>query len=463
MTDLTVLILHWERSTREACCEIACKCGCKVLSCSNPEDALNLLNRVAIGIVVAGFRPSDSSSLRLLNAIREKHPDVSVVALQEDRNAYPVAEYPSDPAERKMKALQPSQLDSEIRRIIRSVDFVGKEGLRTRLPTTACGFGRLIGTSTEMQRVYRLIARVSRHPFSVLILGESGTGKELAAQSIHFSGPRRERPFVPVDCSSLAPTLIESELFGHAKGAFTGAYRSKPGLVESANGGTLFLDEIGDLPLELQSKLLRILQEKEVRPLGSNERHPVSARVIAATNRNLERLVSEGTFRQDLYFRLNVVQMTLPPLRNRKTDIPLLANYFIEKLSRSGGEFNTLSDQALELLLAYDWPGNVRELENAIEHASALGVGPILRPEHLPLKLQNHAVPPKPLEREFLPLYELEKRAILLALREVCGDKTAAARMLGIGKSTLYRRLKLFGEAQRHSSEDFAPDGSQSS
>jgi len=226
------------------------------------------------------------------------------------------------------------------------------------------------------------------------------------------------------------------------KGAFTGAYRSKQGLIESAEGGTLFLDEIGDLAFDLQSKLLRVIQESEFRPLGSTERRSVSTRVIAATNRNLERLIEENKFRQDLYFRLNVVQVTLPPLRERKSDIPLLARQFLEKCSGSGSQPPALSDDGMKKLLDYDWPGNVRELENAIAHAVALGTGPVLVPADLPLKLQAQDASGTGAAQDSLPLDELERQAIRLALRQADGDKTAAARILGIGKSTLYRRLR---------------------
>ena len=222
------------------------------------------------------------------------------------------------------------ELRTKLERVVHALELdqenrILREQLRTRP-----GFGELIGTSQKMQRVYRLIEKVSQHSYPVLVLGESGTGKELVARSIHYSGPRRNKPFVPVDCSALVPSLIESELFGYVKGAFTGAQHSKQGLMEVAGTGTLFLDEIGDLPVDLQAKLLRALQEKEIRPVGSTERIPVNVRVIAATNRDLEGAVRKGLFRQDLYFRLNVVQIKLPPLRERKADIPLLVNSFRE-------------------------------------------------------------------------------------------------------------------------------------
>jgi len=248
-----------------------------------------------------------------------------------------------------------------------------------------------------------------------------------------------------VDCSALVPTLIESELFGHVKGSFTGAQHAKQGLLEAAGDGTLFLDEIGDLPVDLQAKLLRALQEREIKPVGATERVAIRARVIAATNRDLEAAVRGGTFRQDLYFRLNVVQIKLPPLRERKSDVPVLVNTFLEKFSDSKSSVRTISEDAMRRLMTYDWPGNVRELENAVERAVALGSGPILHVGDLPSNLQ-YAQPERFPEQqgELVPLEELERRAIFNALRETSGDKLAAARLLGIGKTTLYRKLKQY-------------------
>jgi two-component system response regulator HydG len=306
------------------------------------------------------------------------------------------------------------------------------------------GFGGMIGVSAKMQRVYKMIEKVSQHEYPVLILGESGTGKELVAKSIHYSGIRKERPFAPVDCSSLVPTLIESELFGYVKGAFTGAMQSKQGLLEAAQGGTLFLDEIGDMPVDLQAKLLRALQEREVKPVGSTERRHINIRIIAATNRDLESAIRTGSFRQDLYFRLNVVQIKLPPLRERKSDIQLMVISFLEKFSDPHAPTRTISDDAMRRLIAYDWPGNVRELENAIERAVAMGSGPIVHVGDLPSNLHYPSSERVPDKDELLPMEELERRAILRTLHETGGDKLAAARMLGIGKTTLYRKLKQY-------------------
>src|SRR5271169_3335671 len=295
-------------------------------------------------------------------------------------------------------------LRARLERVARDMDLDRENRLLREQLRSKPGFGGMIGVSAKMQRVYKTIEKVSQHEYPVLILGESGTGKELVAKSVHYSGPRKDRPFAPVDCSSLVPTLIESELFGYVKGAFTGAQHSKQGLFEAAGEGTLFLDEIGDLPIDLQAKLLRALQEHEIKPVGSNERVSISARVIAATNRDLESAIRTGGFRQDLYFRLNVVQIKLPPLRERKADIPLLVNTFLEKFSDSARPIHTVSEDAMRRITSYDWPGNIRELENAIERAVALGSGPILHVGDLPSSLQYASVEKLPENDELVPL-----------------------------------------------------------
>jgi two-component system response regulator HydG len=342
------------------------------------------------------------------------------------------------------KPFRIEELRSRLERAARAVELQQENYLLREQLRTRPGFGGLIGVSERMQRVYKIVQKVSLHEYPVLILGESGTGKELVAKSMHFSGPRKDRPFVPVDCSSLVPTLIESELFGYVKGAFTGALHGKQGLLEAANGGTLFLDEIGDMPVDLQAKLLRALQEREVKPVGATERRRIDVRIIAATNRDLDSAIKAGAFRQDLYFRLNVVQVKLPPLRERKSDIPLLVMSFLEKFSVSQQTSRNISEDAMRQLIAYDWPGNVRELENAIERAVALGSGPIVHMADLPSNLQYPKTERLPEKNELVPLEELERRAILRTLRETAGDKLAAARILGIGKTTLYRKLKQY-------------------
>jgi two-component system response regulator HydG len=248
-----------------------------------------------------------------------------------------------------------------------------------------------------------------------------------------------------VDCGSLVPTLIESELFGYVRGAFTGAVRAKEGLLAIAQGGTVFLDEIGELPVDLQAKLLRAIQEKEIRPVGSTKRITINVRILAATNRDLEAAVADGTFRRDLYFRLNVLSLKIPPLRERKQDIPLLAEHFLERLSRNTGSQRTLSEEALNVMMGYDWPGNVRELENCLERACALSSGPTIQTGDLPSPIQNagHRIPLEATEgQKIVAIADLEKDAILRTIDQLKGDKLLAARMLGIGKTTLYRKLK---------------------
>jgi two-component system response regulator HydG len=312
------------------------------------------------------------------------------------------------------------------------------------VPASQPGFGGLIGESAPMHRLYELIAKVSQSSCPVLLLGETGTGKELVARAIHFMGLRHKEVLVPVDCSTLTHTLFESELFGHVKGAFTGADRSNQGLLRTANEGTIFFDEIGELPTRLQAKLLRFLEEKEIKPVGSTERIPVNVRVIAATNRDLEEGVRNGTFRQDLYFRLNVIQIQLSPLRARKVDIPSLIAYFLSKFSGAEQPVRAISADALRRLMSYDWPGNVRELENAIECAVALSPESVLTENDLSSVPGTLTVPHAANGEELVPLKEIERRAIVRAIEKTGGDKLSAARQLGIGKTTLYRKLKAY-------------------
>jgi len=339
----------------------------------------------------------------------------------------------------------------------------------------------LVGQSSKTRQVNRLIEKLGKCSWPALLLGETGTGKEVVARSVH--NVKASGPFVTVDCSSMVGTLMESELFGHVKGAFTGAANTKFGLLEAANGGTAFFDEIGELALDLQAKLLRVLQEKEFRPVGSVATRHSDFRIIAATNRDLAAEVEKGTFRRDLYFRLNVVNIRLSPLRERREDIPALINHF---LTRVGGNYGVTAE-ALEVMLSYEWPGNVRELENCVQHMVAVNSGPLLHTADLPSNLQNHLIQkkaqylmaavgresvlgpaalnamnmpgvsapeahqpallaaPSPMAEpaaSIVPLHVLERRAILNALEYTKGDRAIAAHLLGIGRTTLYRKLK---------------------
>lgn len=322
----------------------------------------------------------------------------------------------------------------------------------------------IIGQSDKTKQVLRNIEKVARGSWPVLILGETGTGKEVVARSIYHACPTG--PFVTIDCSSIVGALLETELFGHTRGAFTGALGAKTGLIEMANGGTAFFDEIGELPLDFQAKLLRVLQEKEFRPVGALASKRSDFRVIAATNRNLAAEVERGNFRRDLYYRLNVVTIRLAPLRERREDIPVLVEHFLERYGRG----HRLTPEAMELLMAYDWPGNVRELENTIQQMVAIHSGPLLHLTDMPTTLRNFqsirrgtplaaavggAPPPVSTTTPvpaggsppIVPLAELERRAILEAIERTNGDRSAAAYLLGIGRTTLYRKLKEYGHA----------------
>src|SRR4051812_35798292 len=331
--------------------------------------------------------------------------------------------------------------------------------LRERVDTETNLHG-IVGSSAKIQDVLRMISRLKDTRTPVLITGESGTGKELVARAIHFRGSLANRPFVAVDCGSLVPTLIESELFGYEKGAFTGAIRSKIGLFQAADGGTIFLDEIGELPMEMQAKLLRVLQEKEVRPVGSNQKIRVDVRVIAATNRDLESAYKAGTFRKDLYFRLNVVTLHLAALRERKSDIPTLVRWFLGRMAPNKGQ--QVSNAAMNCLLNYDWPGNVRELENCIERAIALGNEIVIDVADLPPSIQG-ASTATPTERatsisisaggsgalgdgngSSMDLEEIERTTIQRVFDQVGGDKDLARQILGISRATLYRKIKRY-------------------
>jgi DNA-binding NtrC family response regulator len=335
-----------------------------------------------------------------------------------------------------------------LRRMAEKVHLVEEnQFLRERVDTESDLHG-IVGSSAKIQDVLRMISRLKDTRTPVLISGESGTGKELVARAIHFRGSFANRPFVAVDCGSLVPTLIESELFGYEKGAFTGALRSKTGLFQSANGGTIFLDEIGELPLEMQAKLLRVLQEKEVRPVGSNQKVKVDVRVVAATNRDLEAEYRNGTFRKDLYFRLNVVTVHLPSLRERRSDIPMLAHWFLDRHAPDSSM--QVTNAAMKCLLQYDWPGNVRELENCIERAVALGDSKLVDLGDLPPSIASASPSSEPATGmvtgpvSSTDLEDIERATIERVFEQVKGDKALAGKMLGISRATLYRKLKRY-------------------
>src|SRR6478672_2738218 len=375
---LNLLVIDDERAIRDVCREVAQSLGFNTSVAESAEHAYRQLDAQSIDVVLLDLKLPGVGGLEALHQIKERRPDAIVVvvtgygtvqsAVQAMKNgAY---DYVTKPFSMDELKLLLERVGSHLK--LKSENRMLREKVKSKL-----GFGSIVGRAPEMEKLYRMIGKAAHSSHPVLILGESGTGKEMVARSIHFSGPFHDKPFIPVDCGSLVPTLIESELFGYVKGAFTGAQQTKEGLLAIAEGGTVFLDEVAELPVDLQAKLLRALQEKEIRPVGSTRRVPINVRILAATNRDLEHAVAQGTFRRDLYFRLNVLSLRIPPLRERRQDIPLLTGYFLERLSRTAGHERSLSDDAMKALLAYDWPGNVRELENCLERACAFTSGPV--------------------------------------------------------------------------------------
>jgi two-component system, NtrC family, response regulator AtoC len=464
---IRLLIVDDERSIRRLCVTVGEALGFVCLEAESGESALALLEEQPVHMVLSDMVMPRMSGLEFLEKVKKLLPRTEVAlmtghgsietAVQAMKlGAYDYITKPFSPLE---------ELRLFLRRMAEKIRLVEEnEFLRQRVDSATAVHG-IIGSSAKIQEVLRMVSRLKDTRTPVLISGESGTGKELVARAIHFRGAFAGRAFVAVDCGSLVPTLIESELFGYEKGAFTGALKSKQGLFQAADGGAIFLDEVGELPLELQAKLLRVLQEKEVRPVGSNQRLKVDVRVIAATNRDLETAYKNGTFRKDLYFRLNVVTVHVPALRERRSDIPMLVNWFCERYA-PGTDLH-VSSAAMKSLMQYDWPGNVRELENCVERAVALGNGQVIDLGDLPPTIAasgspaphlaassastfatelraeeaqtNPAAPPSTTDLE-----DIERATIQRVFEQVKGDKALAGRMLGISRATLYRKLKRY-------------------
>jgi DNA-binding NtrC family response regulator len=455
---LQLLVVDDDAPVRNACAEIATGMGFVTYVADSVPSARAHLQRYPVDLMLLDLKLPGGGGLMLLEEVKSKYPEAAVVVMTAYATVPSAVEAMRTGANDYLtKPFALEELATVLERSAQRRHFdMAARALRERLRTQK-GMGNLIGRTPEMEKLYRILSKVAFTTHPVMILGESGTGKEIVARSIHFNGTNAAKPFIPVDCGSLVPTLIESELFGYVKGAFTGANRSKDGLLVAAGEGTVFLDEIGELPLDLQAKLLRALQEKEVRPVGATHSVPIAARILAATNRDLHLMVEQGRFRKDLFFRLNVVNVRIPALRDRKADIPLLAANTLERMRRENGLTYTFADDALRLMAEYDWPGNVRELEHAIERACALSSGPVLHMGDFPTQLQDHlthrdraataaAIALTTTESpQVLSIAEMEKQAILNTIRQLNGDKLMAAKLLGIGKTTLYRKLKEYG------------------
>src|SRR5436305_2487269 len=445
---LNLLIVDDERSIREACREVAQSLGYAAHVADSAEHAYRCLDSQAFDAVLLDLRLPGAGGLDALRRIKGRRPDAVVVVVTGFGTVQSAVQAMKNGAyDYVTKPFSVDELKLLLDRVANHLKLKSENRMLRAKVKSKQGFGGIVGRAPEMEKLYRIIAKAANSVHPVLILGESGTGKEMVARSIHYTGPFRDKPFIPVDCGSLVPTLIESELFGYVKGAFTGANQSKDGLLSMAEGGTIFLDEVGELPVDLQAKMLRAIQEKEIRPVGSTRRVPINVRILAATNRDLEQGVMQGSFRRDLYFRLNVLSLRIPPLRERRQDIPLLIGHFLDRVARSSGQEKMLSDDALKAMLAYDWPGNVRELENCLERTYAFTSGPSIHTTDLPREIANLPVEESSAgtgngNGKIVSIAELEKRTILHAISELHGDKLQAARLLGIGKTTLYRKLK---------------------
>ncbi len=451
-----ILVVDDNDTMRQGIAAVLKKAGHQVFEAPCGAEGLDCLRRDAFHLVITDYRMEGMDGISFLKDIRSHAPGTEVMVI----TAYGTIEL----AVEAMKAgawdfiTKPFSKETLLLKVERAAEACLQRQNARRLSDENAylrqeialhfNFGEIVGESPVMRRVYRTIQKVAASDTSVLIYGESGTGKELVARAIHFTSPRKDRAFIRVNCGALAEGILESELFGHEKGAFTGALRRKKGRFELADGGTLFLDEIGDIPPNLQVKLLRVLQEREFERVGGEETVKVDVRVIAATHRDLPGDVKTGRFREDLYYRLHILPIHLPSLRERKDDIPLLAKHFLERLAGDMGKASpTLSEDALALLKAYDWPGNVRELENVLERTVVLTEGNQIVPENL--AITGPDIPGTKIAQNSLDLNtamdEMEERLIRQALEAAGGVKARAARLLGIKEGALYYKLEKYG------------------
>jgi two-component system response regulator AtoC len=442
-----LLVVDDDAETRDLLSEFLGEAGHRVVTSGSGEEALEIGKRESFDVIISDMRLGPNlTGLDVLRAYKSIQPESEVILITAFGSMETAIEavkagafdYISKPFKidevllQVERALGNRQLVRENRNLKRQL---GSQGQMTSL----------VGRSPQMLEIYKKIAMVADSPSTVLICGESGTGKELVARAIHGNGPRADQCFYPVNCGALTETLLETELFGHVRGSFTGAIENKRGIFEEASGGTVFLDEVSEMSPALQVKVLRVMEDQEIRRIGSNQPVRVDVRMIAASNRNLADLVEEGKFRSDLYYRLRVIEIEIPPLRERLEDVPLLVEHFLKKLGRERNKPLEISTVALSTLMVYTWPGNVRELENALESAVALNRSGIIGPAELPAKVREETRDRKRLEDFFeaLPtLEEMEKRYLLHVLKVTKGNKAAAASILEINRRTLYRKLE---------------------
>ncbi len=441
-----ILLVDDEVNTLRVLSAILRKGGYEVYTAKSAEEALDKASRVSVDSIVSDYKLPGMNGAELLDVLKMRGSEVPVVML----TAFGTIEKAVDAMRRGAvsyltKPVNPEELLTVTREAVEKHRLVTENrALRSQLKERY-SFRNIVGKSRPMQDVFTLIETVAKSTSSILIVGESGTGKELVARAVHYESPRAGGPFIPIDCATLPGELLESELFGHEKGAFTGAHERKLGQIELAKGGTLFLDEIGELSPSIQKKFLRFLQEREILRVGGSARVKVDVRIIAATNRDLNSEVREGNFREDLFYRINVVTIRIPPLRERKDDIPLLATHFLNKFSVANNKtVVSLDTEVLESLIEHDWPGNVRELENVIERAVVLCPTDVIGVRYLPRALREIRIPSAHSVGE-LNLMETEKILILRSLEKTSWNQTRAAQALGISRKQLRTKMKHHG------------------
>jgi DNA-binding NtrC family response regulator len=454
-----VLVVEDDRVARELLVEILRAEGLEVTARASGDDAIGEAGRRPYDLVISDIRLGDGASgMEVLAAFGKKSPQTPVILITAFGDvAGAMAAIQKGAHDYVSKPFDVAELTTTVRRTLERSRILEESRNKPKAAERPAG---IVGKSPAMLDVYKMVARVAATQSTVLVIGESGTGKELVARAIHNNSPRATGPFVAVNCTAITESLLESELFGHQKGAFTGAVAQKRGLFEEAQGGTLFLDEIGDVGAKMQASLLRVLQEGEFRRVGGNEAVKVDVRVVAATNKELEKEVQEDRFREDLYFRINVVNIRLPPLRERPEDIPLLVEHFLAKYAARERRSNAgVAPQAMQILEGYAWPGNVRELENVIERSLALAKDGVILPSDLPPEVSGLQSALSSSSGGLLldgderpPLAEIERRYIELILKENGGNKKKAAEILGIDRRTLYRSL------ERNAPTDDDPD-----
>ena len=445
----TILVVDDEPSILNLCRRLLEREGFDTVTVDTAGDGLRLATTGRFDLLLTDIHLPDFTGIELLEILKKKHsvPFPVIVMTSYGSVETAVTAMKLGAADYIQKPFKAEELIHKVQEIIPEEPASETAPSAQTVPPAGVQQAGLVGTAKIMLDVMGLIKRVARSDVTVMIYGESGAGKELVARAIHRLSPRASEPFVPVDCSALASSVIESELFGHVKGAFTGAHSAREGLLREAGTGTAFLDEIVELPSEVQAKLLRVLQEKAVRPVGADKYVPIEARVVAASNRDLLEAVKNGDFREDLFYRLQIIPIHIPPLRERKDDIPLLARYFLEKHRSDLSMATDFSDDAMAALIRYDWPGNVRQLENALQQVLVLCDAEVITPDHLPDFLMDvlSASSEKSTAAAAGLMNQAEKDAVVKALRDSGGNKRQAARLLGISKTTLYAKMKKYG------------------